>query len=280
MRKLWMNKPILIAVVAIVLLIVLAAFTVGDRTVTYANGLFRSAAMPVQETLSKWQTAVGDFFVRVFQPSSVQAENDALRAELLQKERELALYEETAKQNAALSELCNFVKANPNMRYVTAEVIGRDSNPYLDVLTLNVGTRHGVAASMAVISADGVVGRVTEVGPNWCRVSTLCNDTLRISVMVQRSRDEGMLGGLVEQDGALLGTRLYYLPANADLRVGDTIITSGLGGVFPRGLYVGEVLACNDDGAGQYDAVVSLDVDYAHLEQVLVIVDMDEVVTE
>ena len=57
-------------------------------------------------------------------------------------------------------------------------------------------------------------------------------------------------------------------------------ITSGLGGVFPRGLYVGEVLACNDDGTGQYDAVVSLDVDYAHLEQVLVIVDMDEVVTE
>ena len=278
MRKLWKNRPVWIALIAIVLLIVLAAFTAARYAVTPVDGLFRTAVTPVAQALSDAQRSVGAFFMRVFDPSGVQEENERLKAELLEQQQRLALLDETEKENARLSELLNFVEANRNMRYVTASVIGRDSNPYLDTITLNAGTRSGVTEKMAVITADGIVGRVTEAGPNWCRVKTMCNDEMRISVMVQRTREEGMLGGLYEENGLLIGTELYYLPGKADIQVGDVIRTSGIGGFFPKGLYAGTVIAVNTDGKGTYDAIVSLDVDFLHLENALIIVGTDEAV--
>ena len=161
---------------------------------------------------------------------------------------------------------------------MTASVIGRDSNPYIDTIMLNAGSRNGVTEKMAVITPHGVVGRVSEVGPNWCRVKTMCDEKMRISVMVQRTRDEGMLGGLYLEDGERIGTLLYYLPGKADIRVGDTIRTSGIGGVFPKGIYVGTVIAVNEEGKGSYDAIVSMDIDFLHLEEALIVAGVDEAI--
>ena len=278
MRKLWKNRPMWIALIAIVLLIVLAAFTANGRNDAAGDGLFRNAAAPVSEFLHTVQQEVGGFFVRVFAPSALQEENERLRETVLEQQMKLALLDETEKENARLSELLNFAQANPNMRFVTASVIGRDSNPYIDTITLNTGSRSGVTEKMAVITADGVVGRVSEVGPNWCRVKTMCDEKMRISVMVQRTRDEGMLGGLYEEGGEILGTLLYYLPGKADVRVGDVIRTSGIGGFFPKGLYVGTVIAVNDGGKGTHDAIVSMDIDFLHLEDALIVVGVDEAI--
>jgi rod shape-determining protein MreC len=278
MRKLWKNRPMWIAAVLFALCILLAAATVGDRRISYTDGLFRSAALPVQEKLYAAQEAVRDFFVRVFHPSALEEENARLKEQLLEQAKQLAFYEDTARENARLTELLNFTDANPNLRFLTASVIGKSSNPYIDTLTLNVGTRHGVSEKMAVITPDGIVGRVTEVGPNWCRVRTMCNDKMRISVMVERTRDEGMLGGLYEQDGEIRGTMLYYLPGNADLKVGDRIVTSGVGGYFPKGLYVGTVLSVNEEGKGTHDAIVSMEIDFLHLENALIVIGTDEAI--
>ncbi len=277
MRKLWKNRPMWIAFAAIVLLIVLAAFTAGGRGFS-GDGLFRNAAAPVAETLHSVQNEIGDFFVRVFTPSEIQRENKALSEKLLIQEQKLALFDEIEKENARLTELLNYTRSNANLHFMTASVIGRDSNPYIDTITLNAGSRSGVAEKMAVITPDGIVGRVTEVGPNWCRVRTMCNEKMRISVMVERTRDEGMLGGLFEQDGEIKGTMLYYLPGNADLKVGDRIQTSGIGGLFPKGLYVGTVLSVNEDGRGTHDAIVSMEIDFLHLENALIVIGADEAI--
>ena len=276
MRKLWKMRPMWIALIAIVLLIVLAAFTANGRGA--GDGLFGSALSPVAEYLHSVQETVGGFFERVFTPSRVQEENEKLKETVLLQAQQLALLDETEKENARLSELLNFVEANPEMRFVTASVIGRDSNPYVDTIMLNAGSRNGVTEKMAVITPDGVVGRVSEVGPNWCRVRTMCDEKMRISVMVQRTRDEGMLGGLYREDGEIAGTFLYYLPGKADIRTGDTIRTSGIGGFFPKGLYVGTVTAVNEDGKGTHDAIISMDIDFLHLEEALIIVGVDEAI--
>ncbi len=278
MRKLWKNRPMWIALIAIVLLIVLAAFTANGGNGVIGDGLFRNALSPVAGFLHTVEDEVGAFFARVFTPSAVQEENERLKLAILEQEQKLALLDETEKENARLSELLNFVEANPNLRFVTASVIGRDNNPYIDTITLNAGSRSGVTEKMVVITPDGVVGRVSEVGPNWCRVKTMCDEKLRISVLVQRTRDEGMLGGLYEVDGVIVGTMLYYLPGKADVRVGDTIRTSGIGGFFPKGLYVGTVIAVNDEGKGTHDAIVSMDVDFTHLENALIVVGVDEAI--
>ena len=278
MRKLWKNRPMWIALVAIVLLIVLAAATANGKSGELGDGLFHSASAPVAAFLHSVQQQIGGFFTRVFTPSALSEENARLKETVLEQQMQLALLDETEKENARLSELLHFAEANPNMRFVTASVIGRDSNPYIDTITLNAGSRSGVTEKMAVITADGVVGRVSEVGPNWCRVKTMCDEKMRISVMVQRTRDEGMLGGLYEEDGELIGTLLYYLPGKADVRTGDVIRTSGIGGFFPKGLYVGTVIAVNEEGKGTHDAIVSMDIDFLHLENALIVVGVDEAI--
>ena len=276
MRKLWKNRPMWIVLITVILLIVLAAFTAnGSGT---EDGLFRTALSPVAAFLHSAQQEVSGFFTRVFTPDTLREENKQLRETVLLQEQKLALLDETEKENARLSELLNFTEANSDLRFVTASVIGRDSNPYIDTITLNAGSRSGVTEKMAVITPDGVVGRVSEVGPNWCRVKTMCDEKMRISVMVQRTRDEGMLGGLWIQDGELLGTMLYYLPGKADVRVGDTIRTSGIGGFFPKGLYVGTVIEVNEEGRGTHDAIVSMDIDFLHLEEALIVVGVDEAI--
>ena len=270
MRKLWKNRPLWIAAALFVLCIVLAAYTIGDKRVSYTDGLFRTAALPVQEKLYKMEETVREFFLRMFCPSALEEENARLKAQLNEQAKQLAFFEDTERENARLTELLNFTDANPQLRFLTASVIGKGTNPYTETLTLNVGTRHGISEKMAVITADGVIGRVSEIGPTWCRVRTLANDDTRISVTVQRTRDEGMYGGLITLPDGSLGGKLYYLPENADVQIGDVIVTSGLDEVFPKGLLIGTVVAL-DEGTGLYDAVVQWGADYDHIEEVLVL---------
>ena len=277
MRKLWKNKPVLIGIAAIALFVLLAALTMGKRTEKGAWDLFGQAAMPVQTFVHGLTDDVTAFFVRVFRPSELEQENAALRAELTEQKMKNALLEETMRENARLTELLDFADSNTGMYYVTAKVIARSEGASVDTLTLNVGTRNGVTEKMAVVVSDGIVGRVAEVGTTWCKVRTMLNDDMRISVMVEQTRDEGMLGGLVLDGGGMVGLQLYYLPAGAVVTAGDRVLTSGLGGVFPRGLFVGEVLYAATAEDGAYDACVSTDVDFVHLEEVLVILGMDEV---
>ncbi len=275
MRKLWKNRPLWIALIALILLVILTAFTLGERSEAGAQSLFAQAALPVQRYVSELTDNVSDFFTRVFTPSALEEENAYLKAQVNEYARLTALYEETARENARLSEILDYSAQDPNVQFLTASVVARSTNAYVDTLTLNVGLRQGVAEKMAVIAPGGVVGRVVEVGTNWCKVKTLLNDDLRLSVLVESSRDEGMLGGCIWSGDTMVGLQLYYLPANAQLSVGDTIVTSGLGGLFPKGLKVGTVLSVSS-GSETYDACVVSEVDFAHLEEVMVVLGVSE----
>ena len=271
MKKLWKNRPILIALLAAALFLVLAALTVGRRTASRTEDVFSSAMLPVQEAVSGVTDRVTDFFTRVFYPSRIQEENERLNQLVAAYERRLILYEAMEQENARLSELLDYTSANSSFYFMTAPISARNMNPYVDTLTIRGGSRSGVSEQMAAVNAQGIVGRVIEVGATYSKIRTLQNDDMRISVMVERTRDEGMLGGLIIEDGQLVGLKLYYLPKNADLQVGDTIVTSGLGGIFPKGLYVGKVLYLADEDNGEFDACIVSDVDFEHLEEVLII---------
>ena len=243
----------------------------GRRTASRAEDVFSNAVLPVQEAVSDVTDKVTEFFTRVFFPSAIQQENERLTQLVAAYERRLILYEAMEQENARLSELLDYTSANSSFYFMTAPISARNKNPYVDTLTVRGGSRSGVAEQMAAVNAQGIVGRVIEVGATYSKIRTLQNDDMRISVMVERTRDEGMLGGLIIENGQLVGLKLYYLPKDADLQVGDTIVTSGLGGIFPKGLYVGKVMFLAEEDNGEYDACVASDVDFEHLEEVLII---------
>lgn len=271
MKKLWRNRPVLIALLAAALFFVLAALTVGRRTASRAEDIFSGSVMPVQEAVSQMTDRVTDFFTRVFFPSSIQQENERLKDLVSAYERRMILYDAVEQENARLSELLDYASANKDYYFMTAPISARNIDPYVDTITIRGGSRSGITEQMAAVTAQGIVGRVIEVGATYSKIRTMQNEDMRISVMVERTRDEGMLGGLVIEDGQLVGLKLYYLPKDADIQVGDTIITSGLGGIFPKGLYVGKVIFLTDEDNGEYDACVMSEVDFEHLEEVLII---------
>ena len=277
MRSGTSKKPVIICILTAILFIILALSTYRDRTAGKEETLFHAAAEPIVTFVNEITDTVSDFFERVFSPSAIQAENKELKNKIAYYERELLLYEEMSRENARLQELLDYVQQNENMRYLTACVTVRSTNEYVDSLTLNVGTRHGVTEQIPVVSGLGLIGRVTEVGNSWCKVHTLMNDEMRISVMVERTRDEGTLGGLILNNGEIIGIQLYYLPEGADIKVGDRIITSGIGGVYPKGITIGEVVSLPEDENAAYNACVMPTVDFSHLENVLLIMDVDEV---
>ena len=271
MKKLWRNRPILIALLAAALFLVLAALTVGRRSASRAEDMFSGAVLPVQEAVSDITDRVTDFFTRVFFPSSIQQENQRLTKLVSAYERRLILYEAMEQENARLAELLDYASANSNFYFMTAPVSARNLDPYVDTITVRGGSRSGITEQMAAVTAQGIVGRIIEVGATYSKIRTMQNEDMRISVMVERTRDEGMLGGLVIENGQLVGMKLYYLPKDADIQVGDTIVTSGLGGIFPKGLYVGKVIFLTDEDNGEYDACVTSDVDFEHLEEVIIL---------
>ena len=146
-------------------------------------------------------------------------------------------------------------------------------------VTPGVGVGAGVTVGMPVLTDDGIVGRVTEVGRTYCRVSTILNYDSSIGAYIERSGEVGIVCGDFErrEDGLCL---LRYLPFDADVEVGDKVVSSGLGSVYPRRLVIGEVAYVTGD---PYDhtklAVVRPAADLAGLTRAMILTSY-EVYTE
>ena len=163
MKKLWRNRPILIALLASALFLVLAALTVGRRTASRAEDMFSGAVLPVQEAVSDITDRVTDFFTRVFFPNSIQQENERLTKLVSAYERRLILYEAMEQENARLAELLDYASANSNFYFMTAPVSARNLDPYVDTITVRGGSRSGITEQMAAVTAQGIVGRIIDI---------------------------------------------------------------------------------------------------------------------
>ena len=152
-------------------------------------------------------------------------------------------------------------------------MIGRSQGIWFNQFTVGAGRNQGVEEDMAVINGAGLVGRVTSVSANTCKVTAIIDSTSDVSVIVERTRDYGFVRGLLEAGGGDDTMELYFLPMGNDLVPGDVLVTSGADGVFPRGLSVGSVLEVSrsSEDAEDRDALVSPTVDFLRLEEVVIL---------
>ncbi|WP_416897857.1 MAG: rod shape-determining protein MreC [Minwuia sp.] len=198
------------------------------------------AAAPVLDLMSRPVGAVNDLIVEAERITDVYAENRRLREE----NRRLLHWQEVARQmerdNAQYRRLLN-VRSSTSLRYVTARVIAETGGPFVRTLVLGAGQRDGVEAQQAVIDARGLVGRVTEVAGEASRILLITDLNSRIPVLVEESGRRAILAG----DNSAW-PRLMFMEAEAEIRPGDRIVTSGHGGIFPPGLPVGVVVRSSD----------------------------------
>jgi rod shape-determining protein MreC len=227
---------------------------------------------PVQRALYSATDAIGDFFERMFAGTDLQTENLDLKARVAELEGQLADYNAVKAENERLTEFLNFVGNSPDLEKVTARVIGKGHGHWFNIFLVDAGLAQGIKVDMPVVNGDGLVGRVVDVAANYCRVMAIIDTSSGVSGIVERTRDTGTLSGTANTDADEAQLAMGKLPLDADLMPGDTVITSGLAGVFPKGIAIGEVTEVRPSTDGmKNEAVVTPWVDFEHLEEVMII---------
>ena len=273
MRDLFKNKLFIVLVIALVILGGLAAFTAGNRAaVTWVEDAVNTVAQPIQRFSVRASNSIIDFFERVFKTSDADRENEQLKVRIAQYEIMENELDNLRQENERLKELLNYADTVEDYERVTAPVIGRSQGIWFNQFTVGAGRNQGVEEDMAVINGAGLVGRVTSVSANTCKVTAIIDSTSDVSVIVERTRDYGFVRGLLEAGGGDDTMELYFLPMGNDLVPGDVLVTSGADGVFPRGLSVGSVLEVSrsSEDAEDRDALVSPTVHFLRLEEVVI----------
>ncbi len=274
MRDLFKNKLFIFLVIALVILGGLAAFTAGNRAaVTWVEDAINTVAQPIQRFSVRASNSIIVFFERVFKTSDADRENEQLKVRIAQYEIMENELNNLRQENQRLKELLDYADTVEEYERVTAPVIGRSQGIWFNQFTVGAGRNQGVEEDMAVINGAGLVGRVTSVSANTCKVTAIIDSTSDVSVIVERTRDYGFVRGLLEAGGGDDTMELYFLPMGNDLVPGDVLVTSGADGVFPRGLSVGSVLEVSrsSEDAEDRDALVSPTVDFLRLEEVVIL---------
>jgi rod shape-determining protein MreC len=223
---------------------------------------------PLQKALHKTVDGVGRIWDKYFGLVRVYDENRRLHSELHALRMENAKYREMLATHYRLQELLQF-KERTNWPIMAAQVIGRDPTGWFKSVIIDKGAKAGLAVNMPVVSSPGVVGRLVSVSPNYAKVLLIIDQNSAVDCLNQATRDQGILKGASSKV-----CNLDYVLKTSRMTPGDTIITSGLGGVFPKGLPVGEVVRVSDrPGALFKDVQVRPMVDFSRLEEVLVIME-------
>jgi len=190
-----------------------------------------------------------------------------LNNEIATLRRKLFDLRELELENARLKALFSFKQKSP-LRLVSARVIARSPDSWSSSVIIDKGRFSGIRRGMAVINAQGLVGRVAESTDNISKILLVNDPSQGISSIVQRSRQEGLVNGC-------LGSNLImrYLPEDAQITIGDIIITSELSQLYPKGLLVGKVINIAKEFSGlSLYAVVKPAADLSSIEEVLVII--------
>ncbi len=273
MKKFFKNKFFYImTVITLVVTIV--------PTVFYSMGLtfvFRDAVgvvlTPLQKAFNYAAEGIDGFTAYFYKFDELVDENVALKERVAELEAQIYDARELEEAYAWLSDFLDLKVAHTDFSMMHATVTGRESGNYASVLTLDVGYGAGIRRNMPVITSVGIVGRVTEVGYNWCKVTTIVESQSAVGAVIERTDDMGIAEGKFELSADGL-CELSYLSADADVEVGDRVLSSGYGSVYPRGLVIGYV---EEVGVNPYtrglQVKVRCAVDFSALTDVMIITD-------
>lgn len=222
-------------------------YTVLDRAVV-------TLVTPLQSGLRYVLDGVSHGYERYVANVNAAERNDKLGAELAEVRRRLVAMDEIKRENSRLSALIALRERSTDVEYLAARVIGNSTSALFRSVRIDIGSNDGVVRGMGVLSAEGVVGRVMNVAAGSSEVMLIVDAASSVDVLVARSRARGRLRGL--GDETALTARIDYVSRSANVEERDTILTTGAGKVFPKGLLVGWVSKVDRVEHGLYQEVM------------------------
>lgn len=258
-------KRLIIAAIVLLVLILTILTTTGDEEISFGENLVGTAFKPITSFFSDTISGVSNFFF------STEKENDVLRSENNELKKDVAQLSETLNENSRLRELVNYQAQNDDFEYVTAGVTARSGNYFFATFTIGAGKSTGIDVGMPVVSADGLIGKVYEAGATWSKVVSIIDTSSSVSALIERTRDNGTIKGMVNNETHSFELYMEHLPVDSAVQPGDSVITSGLGGVYPKGIVIGTVGEVEQKNDGSKTVTINPSSDFLRIEEVMVI---------
>ena len=250
----------------LVSLYIIAPAAKGQHRSDPIGPLVMAVMRPLQSGIQASVIGIRGFFMGYAALRGVATENERLKARIRELEGEKSKLLEEEATNKRLRELMEF-RSEWAPKSMTASVIANSASAYFHSLIIDKGTKDGVERGMAVISSLGVVGQVVAVTSRNAKVLLVTDPHSGVDAMDQRSRGRGIVSGSLEN-----GPVMKYVKRSEDLKEGDRLVTSGLDGVFPKGLMIGTISKVNKKSVGLFQYIeVNLAVDPQRVEEVLVV---------
>lgn len=289
MFKLFGNKKLLMLLLALVFFVALMGLTLGKRErLTWPETVIKDTVSWTQGWFYKPARYIAGFFEDIQHLKNTYEENKILRMTLSQYARDTMRLNMLESQNKNLKEVLNFTerqKAADNYRYRVAEIVSMSTDPYSNAVNINLGAKDNIRENMAVMSTNGLIGRISRVSNFYSSVQLLVDmqPAGAGTGSAERQLEKGIAATIKGKENTIFGT-IEYFDSEKQLLVmtrissdqveeGDVVITSGLGQVFPKGIEIGKVV---DKKVGEfgitYNAMIEPKAaDFRHLREVLVV---------
>lgn len=257
-------------IITIIILIILVVLTNLDmKKFSKTEGFLNKLVMPIQNGLVhlKNKIAGNDAFFEDI--NNLKSENEQLLARNRELEEQLRELEIIKAENATLRAYNNMSEKYSDYTTVPAYIINKDISNLSDTMIINVGSDNGIAENMPVITTEGLVGYVISTTNKTSKIKPIIDPSCSISAAISTSRDSVITKGILGSNNTL---KLMYIPTDADLVMEDSIETSGIGGIYPKGILIGKIsqIIESKNITDRY-AIVETAVDFSKLETVLVI---------
>ncbi len=236
-------SAIICVLVALTLVLSLVGYKIAPQSTVIGTII-----SPIEYVTGYISNAFSTFFTSVERAEILEDENNVLREEMRNLREKLVEYDKYKSENEFYSDFLEIKKEHPDYKFEPAMVVSFDSLDVYKTFTINCGTAQGISQFDPVITADGLVGYVSEAGLTHSTVMTLLNPNLSVGAIDNRTRETGVVSG----DAKLVSSgccKMSYLSRSSAINLGDYIITSGSGGVFPAGLMVGTVTEIAQESA-------------------------------
>ena len=271
------NRRTIILWVAVFIVGLLAFTTVkGKYDLKISENVVNTILSPFQSAITSISNVTKKIGVISWEMVTVYEQNKMLRSEVEQLRQRDVNVNEIMAENTRLTNILNYKNAVKQFDTAVAKIISYDSSNLTNSITINLGAKDGMQKNMPVITPQGLVGTIVAVYEHSAKVQLILDPRSAVGAIIQRpeSRVIGIMQGCV---GVQTLAKMLNIPRDADVVVGDNVLTSGYGGLYPKGIVIGEVVEVTNEAGGLLKyATVKTAVDFYRIEEVLVIVNSRE----
>lgn len=256
-------------IITIIVLILIVIFSNRENNTSFFENIANKLVMPVQNGLTYLKNKVSrnsTFFTDI---NNLKTENQQLKNKNSELEQSLRELENIRTENETLKEYLGLSEKYGEYKTVPGYIIDKDISNYSKTIIINIGKKDGIEENMTVIADEGLVGHVISVTDNTAKVRTIVDTSSSISCLMSTNKDSIVCKGTLDNNSEL---KAMYIPTDANLIQGDSVETSGLGGIYPKGIHVGTVkkIISTQNITDRY-AIVDTAVDFNKINTVLVI---------